>query len=60
VLNKQLAIPGLEPSSAKSSFRPGRKPAHSLEERITFLENKVAVLEMEVSLMKIQMERDFA
>lgn len=60
--DKQLSIPGLEtpPGSSLLSFSPPRKPAVRLVDRITFLEKRVADLELELLILKIQMEADHA
>jgi len=60
--NNQLPIPGLEPSPGipNLSYIPRRRTAGWSEDRITFLEKRTSALEVELSLMKIQMEKDYA
>ena len=56
--DKQLSIPGLEVSLGPltMSYTPRRKPSSWPADRITFLEKRIASLEMELSILKIQME----
>lgn len=58
--DKQLQIPGLESSQAPLCLKPSRRLPDRPADRIAFLEKRIAVLELELSLLKIQMEVDYA
>ena len=57
--NKQLSIPGLEPllSSPPSRSRRHKRPTWAAD-RLRFLEKRIDEMELEISLMRIQMEKD--
>jgi hypothetical protein len=58
VSDKELPIPGLEPflDTPSSSFKSRREVPIRPSDRILILEQKVASLEMEFTILKIQME----
>ena len=58
--DKQLPIPGLEPSSFLMCLKSSRKMSGPQVDRITFLEKRIFSLEMELAILKIQMEKDYA
>ncbi len=60
--DKQLPIPGLEPSlfPLTMSYRPRRKPTSWPADRVSFLEKRISSLELELAILKIQMEKDYA
>lgn len=62
MLDKQLQIPGLElpTNPLLMSYNPRRKNNGWPADRIAFLEKRIAALELELSLLKIQMEVDCA
>ena len=57
--DKQLPIPGLEPHSCSlaSPFKRHLESTSWPEDRLRLLENRVAALELELAILKIQMER---
>jgi len=55
--DRQLAIPGLETSPSSPECRV--KPSH-IEKRVAYLEGKVKNLELEFTIIKIQMEKEYA
>lgn len=58
--DKQLQIPGLESSPAPLCLKPLRRIPAQPADWIAFLEKRIAALELELSLLKIQMEVDYA
>lgn len=50
-MSKQLTIPGLELSSS-----PPKKPKVSTQEKIASLEKRVLSLELETTLIRLQLE----
>jgi len=62
VPDKQLPIPGLEPEvlPLMMSYNPRRKPTGRPADPVTFLEKRIASLELELTILKIQMEKDYA
>jgi len=60
--DKQLPIPGLEPSPLPltMSYNPHRKPTGRPADRVKFLEKRISSLELELAILKIQMEKDYA
>jgi len=62
VPDKQLSIPGLEPSPLflTMSYNPRPKPAGWSVDRVRFLEKRISSLELELAILKIQMEKNYA
>jgi len=62
VPDKQLSIPGLETPllPLTMSYNPRRKPTGRPADRVTFLEKRITSLELELAILKIQMEKDYA
>jgi len=62
VPDKQLPIPGLETPllPLTMSYNPRRKPTDWPADRVTFLEKRIISVEMELAILKIQMEKDYA
>ncbi len=58
--DKQLQIPGLESSPGLLCLKSPRRLPDRSAGRISFLEKRIAALELELSLLKIQMEVDYA
>ena len=60
--NKQLPIPGLEPSPLlmTMSYNRRRKSSGYSADRLTVLEKRITSLELELAILKIQMENDYA
>jgi len=42
------------------SYNPRRKPTGWPVDRVRFLEKRIASLELELAILKIQMEKDYA
>ena len=61
IRDKQFPIPGLEPSlgTSSSSFKSPRGVPIRSADRILILERRVASLEMELLIFKIQMELNY-
>ena len=59
--DKQISIPGLEPllSSPPSRSRRPKRPAWPADQ-VAFLEKRISALEVDLSILKIQMEKDYA
>jgi len=62
VPDKQLSIPGLELPllPLTMSYNPRRKPTGWPADRVTFLEKRISSLEMELVILKIQMDKGYA
>jgi len=60
--SNQPPIPGLEASSFPLliSYNPRRKATGWPNERIGYLEKRISALEVELAILKIQMEKDYA
>ena len=56
--DKQLPIPGLEapPFPLTMSYNPRRKPTGWPADRVRILEKRISSLEMELAILKIQVE----
>jgi len=61
VSDKQPPIPGLEPAPGPllMSYRSRRKATGWPEERVS-LERRISALEVELSILKIQLEKEYA
>ena len=61
VPDKQPSIPGLEVPflPLTMSYNPRRKPNGWPAARIAFLEKRIFSLEIELAILKIQMEKDY-
>ena len=61
--DKQLSIPGLETTPLlplMMSYNPRRKPTGRPADPVTFLEKRITSLELDLAILKIQMENDYA
>ena len=61
--DKQLRIPGLETTPLlplTMSSNPRRRPTDRPADRVAFLEKRITSLELELAILKIQMEKDYA
>ena len=58
--DRQLQIPGLEAAPLFLCRKSTRKVSIPPADRVAFLEKRITSLEMELVILKIQMEKDYA
>ena len=58
--DKQLSIPGLEAAPFFLCLKSTREVSAPPADRVIFLEKRISSLDLELAILKIQMEQDYA